>query len=348
MAGRSPGSASSVGRRGEQRDRGDCVGPLHIDAAAAHQPSRRPARDSSSMVPSARASARTSRQAALGEPTLLLRSGQGVGLDARQDARRHGFVERGTDVHHGVAQRAEAVVGAGVAERHLVVVGDRPVGVALVHLTHTDHPERSHLGGADGAHAGRADDADPVRQQVQDLLVEHRHVLHERAVDQGDGGRPVPARGRHEIAHAGGREHDQLGVDPAGVGRGERRAEEGEARHERFRQPGARPWARGVVAELVALEARYQDPHDLDRIAVGAVAVHEHAIESRLSQPADARLDVAEDRTRSTGRRRGAPGAGRPAVARYVGPSACRPAAASRRCRRAPRRRRCTDPARLR
>ena len=137
----------------------------------------------------------------------------------------HGRVERGADVDHGLAHRPEVAVGIEVQQGDLVVILEA-VGVELGDVADPDHPVGGTLRGAERTHAGGADDPDPLREGIEDLLVERRHRLHEGAIDERDRMRAIAAYRAHDVAHARGRQDDGLGIQTRGFGRRERRAEE--------------------------------------------------------------------------------------------------------------------------
>ena len=92
----------------------------------------------------------------------------------------------------------------------LVVILELATLEGLEDLTHALHPKRAQFGGANGAHARRAEHAHPLGQRVQDLLVPHAGLLIEQAVDDGNGFGLVLLDDRKHVSERDGREVDRV------------------------------------------------------------------------------------------------------------------------------------------
>jgi len=118
----------------------------------------------------------------------------------------------------------EVELATGVSHRNLIVILEGTIAESLEDRADALHPEGLELGGAEGAHAGRAEYMDPLAHRPEDLLVpDGRHPL-EISVDEPDDRR---AAARRAVDVAFGRRGPVFGVElQARLAGAERRAGE--------------------------------------------------------------------------------------------------------------------------
>jgi len=124
-------------------------------------------------------------------------------------------VQLDPQVHQRLGQRP--AVGA-LGEGDFVVGVEYSAAIVAVDLADADHAVGVELGGAQGAHAGRADDGDVLVEGGEDLLVPDRRAVVPQSIEDQHGvagvqreaeevavldGR-VDGRGREQLLDAGG------------------------------------------------------------------------------------------------------------------------------------------------
>src|SRR4051812_42783950 len=102
------------------------------------------------------------------------------------------------DERHG--ERTEGVLGAGMQERDLGVVGDPPLAVPLEDPADADHAASVQLGRAQGAHARASVDHDAGVDRIEDLVLPDAGLRFENPVDERDRVGPMAAESAPYVA----------------------------------------------------------------------------------------------------------------------------------------------------
>jgi hypothetical protein len=152
-------------------------------------------------------------------PRRPLHEGQAlrVSEDARRGLGRNELaalrrVKIVSEVDERLCEWAKALVGGRVQHRHLVVAVDRAASIEAIDLADAFHAEDIELGGAQGAEARRAQDADSALECYQDLAVENGRDVKEVAIDDPDHIGRLSDQAK-DIALLSRRQHLDVGFD---------------------------------------------------------------------------------------------------------------------------------------
>ena len=127
----------------------------------------------------------------------------------RDDSSARSGRERGADVDHRLRHRHEAMLGAAMNHRDLVIVFEDAVAVLFEDLADPLHAERGELRGTERTHARAAVDVDALRHGPEDLLVPDGRNALEVAVDDPDRPRFL-ARHTVDVTLRDGRKIDRV------------------------------------------------------------------------------------------------------------------------------------------